>query len=200
MKINFRNLLIFIGLVFLSACENAPCEDREYQPLNEVVADHIPYTQGQIVKFKTSAGDSFNATAERLREVNRPDAPLICQDYLYVTLKTGGNLFVEYVERGSVEKDSILQVSIYTLRTNSGSGAQIAVSDDGAMRCIFPHTTSVQHAAIDIDGKTYEQVLEINFDVNDIPTDVDLTRLFYNKAYGIIQYTTYSGVTVTLLD
>ena len=200
MKILPLYFLICMGIATLHSCENDLCEDREYQPLNEVVAEHIPYTQGQIVKFKTSAGDNFTAIAERLREVNRPDAPLICEDYLYVTLKTGGNLFVEYVQRGSVEKDSILQVSIYTLRTNSGSGAQIAVSDDGAMRCIFPHTTSVQHATIDIDGKTYEQVLEINYAANDIPTDADLTRLFYNKAYGIIQYSTFSGVTVTRVD
>ena len=199
MKIPFLFLIAGIAMTCFCSCEG-DCDDRVYEPLNPVIADHIPYTQGQIVKFKTSDGDSFTAAAERVSEVNRPDAPLICEDYLYVTLKTSGKLFVEYVQRGSVEKDSILQVSIYTLRTNQGGGAQIAVSDDGAMRCIFPFTTSVQHAAIDIDGKTYEQVLEINYTPGDIPNAVDLSRLFYNKAYGIIQYTTYSGVTVTRVN
>lgn len=200
MKIPILFLLAGIALPCFFGCEGDPCEDREAQPLNEVIAEHIPYTQGQIVKFKTSDGETFNATAERLREVNRPDAPLICQDYLYVTLKTGGKLYAEYVERGSVEKDSILQLSIYTLRTSTGGGAQIAISDAGAMTCIFSNTTSTQHASIVIDGKTYEQVLEINYSPNDIPASTDLVQLYYNKAYGIIQYTTLSGVTVTRVD
>lgn len=59
---------------------------------------------------------------------------------------------------------------------------------------------STQHASIVIDGKTYEQVLEINYSPNDIPASTDLVQLYYNKAYGIIQYTTLSGVTVTRVD
>lgn len=192
-------LLALAGALFLGGCDD-PCDGREYQPLNPVLPEHIPYTQGQTVKFKTSDGDSFTAVAERVAEVNRPDAPLICEDYLYVTLKTSGKLFVEYIQRGAVEKDSILQVSIFTLRTNRASGAQIAISDNGAMRCIYPFTTSVQHASLEIDGKSYEQVLEINFSPGDIPYDTDLVRLFYNKSYGIIQYTTFSGVTVTRVN
>ena len=199
MKIFFPCLLL-AGTLLLPCCEGDPCDDREYQPIDPVLPAHIPYTQGQTVKFKTSTGETFTAAAERVEDINRPDAPLICEEYLYVTLKTSGKLFVEYIQRGEVEKDSILQVSIWTLRTNQGGGAQIAISDNGAMRCIYPFTTSTQHASIEIDGKTYEQVLEINYTPNDIPAATDLTRLYYNKTYGIIQYTTYSGVTVTRVD
>lgn len=192
--------LFFIAATILPGCDNDSCDDREYQALNPVVANHIPYTQGQIVKFKTSAGETFTAIAERISEVNRPDAPLICQDYLYVTLKTSGKLFVEYVVRGSVAKDSTLQMSLYTLRTSTGGGMRIAIAENGAMQSTFSNSTSVQHASIEIDGKAYEQVLDIDYPSNDIPADTDLTRLFYNKTHGIIQYTTLNGVTTTRVD
>lgn len=200
MKYLSITLLLVIVVLAFAGCDNDPCADREYQAINPVVADHIPYTQGQIVKFKTSNGDNFTATAKRVSEVSRPDAPLICQDYLYVTLKTGGKLFAEYVVRGSVEKDSTLQMSLYTLRTNNGDGMQIIISNDGAMQSTFYNTTSMQHPSITIDGKTYEQVLEINYGQKDIPADSDLTRLYYNKTYGIIQYTTLNGITTTRVD
>lgn len=197
MKIFLLNLSIFLLIATSPGCDTDECKDREYQPLNTVVADHIPYFSGQVAKFKTSNGDSFSAITERASEILRPDAPLICQDYLYVALKINGELFAEFIERGSVEKDSILQLSIFTLRTNQASGAQIAVSDKGAMQSVAANSISIQHPSIDIDGKTYEQVLEINFAPGDIPSDTDLTQLFYNKKDGIIQYTTHSGVTVT---
>ena len=199
MKNALYRSLIWLSL-FLIGCKEDPCKDREYQPINPVIADHIPYSDGQTVKFKTSDGGNFTAIAERVSEVNRPDAPLICQDYLYVTLKTGGSLFAEYVERGSVVKDNILQLSLYTLRTGSGDGLFISVSDDGIMYSEMPSTQSVQHTTLEIDGISYNEVLEITYDVESFPKDEDLTQIFYNKTHGIIQYTTYNGLVTTRVD
>lgn len=200
--------IISLILLFSSICLLMPgcdpdgdCDKRQSKALRDGIEDAIPYQDGEIRHFKTTEGDTFTVRVTRIYQVNKPDAPLVCEEYLEVLLKDPNSSypFVESVQRG-LSVDSMIQMVVSPRRLN-GTGTivqfyltpnrQLAGFDNG-------NYTAQLHAALEIDGKTYQDVLQLDYTFADDSNDV--TRFYYNQTYGILQCRTQGGMEVTRME
>lgn len=177
------------------------CGKRQSKALRDGVEAAIPYQDGEIRRFKTSEGDTFSVRVTRIFDVNKPDAPLVCEEYLEVLLKDPNSSypFVESVQRG-LSIDSMIQMSVSPRRLNGKGtivqfyltpGRQLAGFDNG-------NYTAQHHSTLEIDGKTYQDVLQLDYTFTDDSNDV--ARFYYNQTYGILQCRTEDGLEVTRLE
>ena len=155
----------------------------------------VPYADKELASFRTNRGDDFRAGIKRILKIDRSD--FMCDEIFEVTLDTGDMLpYMEIVHRASFRDEPVVQITISPERNNMAYTVQILLTDDGKMAEYLPnpHKKSVYHDEITIDGKAYSNVIEILYIK---PYTKSIAQLFYNKAFGVIQYTTEDGLVVT---
>lgn len=187
----------FVGvfLLLLWACKEDECKGKKYYSADPRVMEAVPYVDKQLVAFRTNRGDDFHAGVKRVFKVDHSD--FMCDEIFYVTLNTGDMLpYMEIVHRASFRDEPVVQITISPERNNMAYTVQILLTDDGKMAEYLPnpHKKSVYHDEITIDGKAYSNVIEILYIK---PYTKSIAQLFYNKAFGVIQYTREDGLVVT---
>lgn len=197
------SLLVLFSLIcwLLPGCDPDNCDKRQSKALRDGIEAAIPYQDGQIWRFKTSEGDTFRVRVTRIFEVNRPDAPFVCEEYLEILLKdpTSSYPFVESIQRG-LSVDSMIQISVSPRRLNgTGTIVQFYLTPDHQLAGFNNSNYSAQlHPELEIDGKTYQDVLQLDY--NFLNDSNDVARFYYNQTYGILQCRTSGGLEVTRLE
>lgn len=186
------------GVLVLTACPgNDDCDDRPYEAIPQQVIEAIPYQDGQIVRFKTNEPAEFSVITRRIFEVIRPDAPVICNEYHEVSLSrtSDGAKFAEFINWGNGFVDSMMQITVFPVNSSGAGGTvQFTVAQDGTM-ADFLAGEAVFHNTIQIDGQTYNNVIERTYP--DAPHPDGIARFFYNKDFGIIQIEAKGGLVIT---
>lgn len=195
-------IALCLTCMLLPGCDpQDDCDKRQSKALRDGMDAAIPYQDGEIRRFRTSEGDTFSVRVTRIFEVYKPDAPFVCEEYLEVLLKdpTSSYPFVESIQRG-LSVDSMIQMSVSPRRLNgTGTTVQFYLTPDrqlaGFNNSIY---TAKQHSELEIGGKTYQDVLQLDYTSPDDSNDV--ARFYYNQIYGILQCRTQGGLEVTRLE
>ncbi|MCC6726099.1 MAG: hypothetical protein IT258_16450 [Saprospiraceae bacterium] len=193
---------LIAALILPFSCKKNKC-DGIYQAINKLVLEGVPYQDGDVVGFVTSEQDTFYATVERIFINEKPGSNLHCEEYLEVNFKEAGKTlnFMQFLQRGASELDSIVQLMISPLRNNMSNTVQIVFSKDGkTMTGLIAHGTTEFHSNIEINGVAYTDVLEMNWDPSFITTQDEIIRFLYNKQYGVLHYETKIGLKVDRLN
>ncbi len=185
-------LLLLLSLFFLlNSCVLDECRGREDQSLDPIAVESIPYDEDLNYHFITSSGDEFSTTVEKIEETIVPDIPLVCEGYLEFRIsKPGGELFLEILMRGSSQANMV-QVAIFDTDGHNGIISQYEVDQDGNLSGVLPHDTFTFHESIEMDGRIYADVIELNYPDFENPLDVD--RVFYNATQGLIKVVSNDG-------
>jgi hypothetical protein len=188
---------LFFAIAVFTACNPDECKNREYLPVFPNVVNNIPYQDGQVVRFKTNAGDTVKTFVKHILEIVRPDYPEVCEEVLTISLTEPGKpyTYISFLTRGSVtDLKNIIQMDI-PMSTNgtSGGGGQIEIQDDGTLKQSMLKNNSVFHPTILLGGLQYEKVVELNREVLEPQR---ITQIFYNATTGVIQFSFFDGLVV----
>ena len=201
MKLISLIVLCSLTCMLLPGCVTDECKKRPSKSLRDGMLEAIPYQNDEIRRFKTSEGDTFLVRVTRLHQINIPDAPVVCEEYLEVLLKdpTSSYPFVESIQRG-LSVDSMIQLSVSPRRLNgTGTTVQFYLTLDRQLAGFNNTLYAAQnHSELEIDGKTYQDVLQLDYTAPDDSNDV--ARFYYNQTYGILQCRTQGGMEVTRLE
>jgi hypothetical protein len=186
--------LCIVLLLSYSCKKKDECRDRQDKPLNARVVESIPYTDGQEVAFTTNTQGTEFLTVNMIFQILRPDIPKICEEYLEVNLLEKGTAypFIKFLQRGSTETDSVVQFTISPYKNDKYDIIQFVVRDDGELHSFLFNGESSFHDTITSNNFLYKKVLELQWDERIDPQEI--TRLLYNKEYGIIRYETKDGL------
>ena len=191
------NAVLVVFLAIFASCDRDECKNREYLPAPPNVVNGIPYKDGQVIRFKTSEGDTIKTFVKHILEIVRPDYPEYCEEVLTINLTEPGKTYtyINFLTRGSVTSlYNIIQMSI-PMGTNgtAGGGGQIELSDDGSLNQVPLNGASVFHPTISLNGLQYENVVELNLASGEPGS---ITKIFYNISTGVIQFSTFDGLEV----
>ncbi|MCB0569505.1 MAG: hypothetical protein KDC66_07075 [Phaeodactylibacter sp.] len=188
-----KAVLLLLPLAYCACGPDDDCEERQYLPLCEAVVDNVPYTDDQLLYFRNSEGEVFPVHVNKKMEVLQPDIPYVCEEYLELTMQEAGKSlpFIEFIHRGT-SQDCFLQYSISPGRNNRYNGVQIRVLEDGALTGMGAAMFN-KHASVELGGVSYSDVIELNYQYDNMAQE-DLVQLFYNKEYGILQFSTLGGL------
>lgn len=189
-----KGVYIIAISILLWACKEDKCKGKEYYPVDPRVIEAIPYVDKQLVAFRTNRGDNFYAGVKRVFGID--NSQFMCDEGLTVTLNTGDmRPYMEFVHLGTSDAPFI-QILISPDRNNVAQAVQILLTEDGKMAEYLPnpYKKPVYYNTISIAGKSYADVVEIAL-IKPYPKSI--VQLFYNKAFGVIQFTTEDGLVVT---
>jgi len=201
-----KNALISSALVLICfACigcsDKNDCSDREDKSLREGMQESIPYQDGQLLRFKTNEGDTFRVRVSRTFDVFKPQAPIVCEEYLEIYLKDSNNTypFVESIQRG-LATDSMFQMAVSPRRKNgTGTTVQFYLTRNQELAgFVTPVYQAQMLPSLQLDGITYNDVLQLDFNYLNDPDDI--AQFLYNKAFGILQCRTKEGFVVTRVE
>ncbi|MEZ4884061.1 MAG: hypothetical protein R3E32_04910 [Chitinophagales bacterium] len=201
-----KNILYFFFFVFfLSSCCPSG-KDNEYKKVATALQQSVPYASGQTVKFVGSDGNSYSLNVKRTLEETHSDFNKCSGqtlEFFNVELK---NSEATPLMRFGTNYTTDEQMTIELLTKQFQGGAQYYlfqyfVNEDGSFQCgekfNFIYTC---HESIEIAGKTYFDVLEINQKELDPNGENNVLRLFYSQNKGVIQYEFENGVIYSMTE
>jgi hypothetical protein len=187
----FRFYLLALLAVIAQACDKK--DELPLIDIPEPIVQVLPYTDGQLVKFRDSAGvvsSCVNKREDGIGEVGDKRVRVIsCR------LDKDGDPKQRMAELViSATGDGMVSITILQEPHPGGNGSTyrdlqlLRVQDDGVFIC---DTIRVCHESLVINGKTEEGVVELR---------TGGPKLFYNKQKGILRWELESGQHYTRVD
>ncbi len=203
MKKNFFYFLL--PVMFLAACCPGG-EDHTYMKVTDYLQESVPYQTGQTIRFTSSEGENYTLSVKRtLEQVENEFNSCSKETKEFFNLQLTNNQATPVITLGT-NYTTDEQMTIEVLTKNLGGLRQYYIfhyylNEDGSFECgekfNFLYTC---HETLNIGGKNYSDVLEINQKELDPNGENNILRLFYSQTKGVLQYEFVNGVIYTFSE
>ncbi|MEJ8800659.1 hypothetical protein [Pontibacter sp. H249] len=183
------SLALLFGAVLLSSCEK--CDTATTTELTEADIDWLSYTdpvptngKPDTIRFENEVEAEVKYIRSQLYSNSVPGEGYSFDDKCIEQLDTQASAVIVDVAR------KMPGMATYLLKRPNDFKVQVLVENLGTYDI---NTAAPTHATIDIDGKTYQNVYEINVAGNDTYNAGKLKKLYFNKDKGFIRIEFYGG-------
>jgi hypothetical protein len=173
-----RPLVICLLLFLFATCKEYHCEKCLEHPHDL----DFPYTQGQVVVFTDSKGETKSYTINIIGKY--PPAQICGDDHTIEINCLGGRTYFMKADNDNLYFASFTSSLIVSSKPHTVSQS-INVSDFYREKSI-----GVSIDALTAGGKTYYQLLHFE---NTSPVNRTCTSFYYNETYGLVEYELYDG-------